>query len=320
MRFRYVPLIAAIAWAGWLAAAPGGQEPAKKDQASAPASAPAKKEYVGSDTCAGCHDEIHTSFRKNAHIILETNKRRGWAGKACESCHGPGSVHSETAAAEDILSPKNMTPAAIDQMCLSCHKNQQTQVGRIQSGHARNSVACTSCHNVHKTGEEASARRFRTAAGVNQNCRQCHMDVWASFQKPHRHPLPEGAMSCTGCHNPHASFLNRNMRLASGQQPGCFQCHSNKRGPFVFEHAPVRNEPCTICHEPHGSANPRMMIRHEVANLCLECHSNIQSPPRATTAGGVAIATHDLRLPRWRNCTACHQKVHGSNVNGALLR
>lgn len=146
------------------------------------------------------------------------------------------------------------------------------------------------------------------------------MDVWASFQKPHRHPLPEGAMSCTGCHNPHASFLNRNMRLTSGQQPGCFQCHSNKRGPFVFEHAPVRNEPCTICHEPHGSANPRMMIRHEVANLCLECHSNIQSPPRATTAGGVAIATHDLRQPRWRNCTACHQKVHGSNVNGALLR
>lgn len=319
MRFRYVPLIAAIAWAGWLAAAPGGQEPARKAQAPAAASA-AKKEYIGSDTCAGCHDEIHTNLKKNAHTILETNKRRGWEGKACESCHGPGSVHAESTSADDILSPKNMTPAAIDQMCLACHKNQQTHVGRIQSGHARNSVACTSCHNVHKTGEQASARQFQRASGVNQNCRQCHMDVWASFQKPHRHPLPEGAMSCTGCHNPHASFISRNQRLVSGQQPGCFQCHSDKRGPFVFEHAPVRNEPCTICHEAHGSANPRMMTRHEVANLCLECHSNIQSPPQATTAGGIAIATHDLRQPRWRNCTACHQKVHGSNVNGAMLR
>lgn len=316
MTFRYVPLIGAIAMAGWLAATPGAQEPANKAQAPAAA----KKEYVGSETCAGCHDEIRSNFTKNAHAILETNKRRGWEGKACESCHGPGSVHAESTSADDILSPKNMTPAAVDQMCLACHKNQQTQVGRIQSGHARNSVACTSCHNVHKTGEEASARQFRRASGVNQNCRQCHMDVWASFQKPHRHPLPEGAMSCTGCHNPHASFINRSMRLASGQQPGCFQCHSDKRGPFVFEHAPARNEPCTICHEAHGSANPRMMTRHEVGILCLECHSNIQSPPQATTAGGIAIATHDLRQPRWRNCTACHQKVHGSNVNGAMLR
>ncbi len=196
MKSRYLPLFAALAWAGWTAAATQSQPPAGKEPAPAKA-VQQKKEYVGSEACAGCHDEIHTNFKKNAHILLETAKGRGWEGKACESCHGPGSVHAESTSAEDILTPKNMSPAAIDQMRLACHRNQETQVGRIQSGHARNSVPCTSCHNVHKTGEESSARQFRRPAGVNRNCQGCHMDVWASFQKPHRHPLPEGAMSCT---------------------------------------------------------------------------------------------------------------------------
>ena len=95
MKIRYLPLIAAFAWAAWPVAARQGREPAKKEQAPAAAATQAKKEYVGSDTCAGCHDEIHTNFKKNAHIILETTRSRGWEGKACESCHGPGSVHAE---------------------------------------------------------------------------------------------------------------------------------------------------------------------------------------------------------------------------------
>jgi predicted CXXCH cytochrome family protein len=32
------------------------------------------------------------------------------------------------------------------------------------------------------------------------------------------------------------------------------------------------------CHQPHGSANPRMLTRHEVRFVCLECHSNLPTP------------------------------------------
>lgn len=319
MRFRLLPLTAALVFAAWTAGARQDAKPQEK-AAEAKSAAPAKKEYVGSETCAGCHDEISTHFKKTRHAVLDTNKKRGWETKACESCHGPGSVHAETNAAADIRSPKQMTAAAIDAMCLSCHKNQPTHVGRITSSHSRNGVACTSCHNMHKQGAESTSEQYRKASGINKACANCHMDVWAAFQKPHRHKLPEGAMSCTGCHNPHASFLGPNMRLAGGHEPGCFSCHADKRGPFVFEHAPVKNEPCSTCHEPHGSVNPRMLTRASVTNLCLECHSNIQSPPKATTLGGVPPAIHDLRLPRWQNCTICHQKVHGSNVNKAMVR
>jgi DmsE family decaheme c-type cytochrome len=313
-----VLLAAAVAWAGQ------DQKKASAEQAKPAASeASKKKEAVGSETCSGCHDEIHAALKKNAHWILETKvKGRGGEGQSCESCHGPGSIHAETNSAEDIQSPKRMTPAAIDAMCLKCHQNKPTQVGRLTGGHARNQVPCTACHSIHQKGPESLGAKFKTVSGVNAACAGCHPGIWAAFQKPYHHRVPEGAMACTGCHNPHggSTTWGRNMRMANASDPGCFKCHSDKRGPFLYDHAPVRNEPCTTCHEPHGSINPRMLTRRDVAQLCLECHSNIQTVTNTTAAGGIPPAFHDISNPRYRNCTVCHQKIHGSHANRNLLR
>jgi len=159
-------------------------------------------------------------------------------------------------------------------------------------------------------------------ADVNKMCAACHQSVWADFQRPYKHRLPEGAMSCVGCHNPHGSGAET-QRVAFANEPGCFRCHGEMRGPFTYEHAPVRLEGCMACHEPHGSANPRMLIRHEVRFVCLECHSNLVSNPPAAghqTLGGTPPSFHDLRNPRYQNCTVCHVKIHGSYVDGTLLR
>ncbi len=181
-----------ILLAAALVAAAGGS--AQQQQQKDP---PKKKEYVGSETCAGCHEEAQASFKKNAHISLETNKKRGWQEKACESCHGPGSVHAETNEAKDILSPKQMAPAAVDALCLGCHKNQMTQVGRLQSGHARNAVACTSCHNVHKTGAESSAVQLSKASGINKNCAELPREFDDGLQQA---PSSQGARGRDGLH------------------------------------------------------------------------------------------------------------------------
>lgn len=276
--------------------------------------------YAGSETCATCHEDITKGFAKNRHASLDTNKGRGWTTRACEGCHGPGAKHAESASADDIRQPVKMGAKDSEKICLGCHLNQHTQMGRLTSGHARNAVACVACHNVHATGEQSSAVMFRKAAGINQKCGSCHTDVWASFQKPHHHKLPEGAMSCIDCHNPHGSNQPQLLKTAFGPQSGCFRCHADKRGPFTFEHVVVRTEKCSACHEPHGSANPRMLTRAQVANQCLECHSNIQSPSPTGIVGGVPTAFHDLRSSRFRNCTICHQKIHGSHVSRALLR
>jgi DmsE family decaheme c-type cytochrome len=152
-------------------------------------------------------------------------------------------------------------------------------------------------------------------------CTSCHVSTSTDFQRPHTHQLGAGKMSCVDCHNPHGTILAKSMQTASANEPGCFKCHGDKRGPFVHEHAPVRFESCATCHEPHGSANPRMLTRAEVRFQCLECHSNTAtSVAKADTIGGPATAFHDMRSPRYRNCTICHVKIHGSNVDRTLLR
>ena len=289
---------------------PGAPAPAPPPAATQPA------EYVGSLACQMCHEDISNAFQKNPHHQVETGNKHGWATRACESCHGPGSKHADSASAADIRQPAKLKPADADKICLTCHLNQPTHVGRINSSHARNQVSCTACHSIHKNGPNGLVARKQ--ADINKLCAGCHADVWASFQRPYKHRLPEGAMSCVDCHNPHGSFLPRSIQTVSANEPGCFKCHGDKAGPFTYEHAPVRLEGCTACHQPHGSANPRMLTRHEVRFVCLECHSNLPTP--AATLGTVPPATHDLRAPRFQNCNLCHQKVHGSYVSRDFLK
>ena len=292
-------------------------KPAEEAKPAGPAT------YVGSEACAACHDDLFKAFARNPHQVVEKVKARGWQGKACESCHGPGSKHAESVSPDDIINPAKLDAAKADRACLKCHLNQPSQANRILSVHARNDVSCVSCHTMHKHGPGGVEPGFapRKPAAINKQCASCHSPVWAEFQRPHRHKLNENAMSCVDCHNPHGSFLPKLQKTASANEASCLKCHGDKRGPFVFEHAPVRLEGCKTCHEPHGSANPKMLTRHEVRFQCLECHANVgAAAARSGTLGGVPPAIHDLRSPRFRNCTVCHMKVHGSQVNRALLR
>ena len=127
-------------------------------------------------------------------------------------------------------------------------------------------------------------------------------------------------MSCVDCHNPHGSFRPARAQMFAVNEPGCFRCHGDKRGPFTFEHAPVRFEGCGSCHELHGSANPRMLTRQVVQYVCLECHANLPTINRTGAIGVAPPSFHDLRSPVFQNCTVCHQKIHGSHVDRNLLR
>jgi DmsE family decaheme c-type cytochrome len=273
---------------------------------------------AGSDKCAACHDEISKAFDKNPHHAVETDKHEGHAGFACEACHGPGAKHVDSLAAADIRNPAKLSSAGQNRLCLSCHLNERTPLGQVAGGHAKDGPGCVTCHSVH--GADNKPMLVKKAPEVNALCAGCHQTVWADFQRPYKHRLPEGAMSCVDCHNPHGSSLFEMQRVSFANEPGCYRCHGNLRGPFTYEHAPVRLEGCAACHEPHGSANPRMLTRHEVRFVCLECHSNIQVPSASAKLGGVPPAFHDLRNPLFQNCTVCHVKIHGSYVDGTLQR
>lgn len=275
------------------------------------AAVPPKNEYVSSATCSACHEDLAKKFSRNPHQILETSSKKGWKDQSCESCHGPGQAHVDAGDGSKTFAFAKVSAREVSKNCLTCHAKTEAHAGGPTSLHGKNQLACTDCHSVHQPKET----RHLLAEQSDQLCISCHKETQAAFAKPFRHRLQEGAIRCVDCHAPHGGLNPRQMKTAHGNEAACGRCHSDKRGPFAFEHAAMRLEGCMSCHEPHGSVNPKMLVRSQQHLLCLECHS---TAPNILASQPPAF--HDLRSARFQNCTTCHLKVHGSNVNRFLLR
>ena len=294
-----------------------------------------QNDYVGSETCRACHDAQFNSVASTKHGKLENLS--SWKGKVvgCESCHGPGKEHVEAGGDKTkIVVFKNLNPKTVSETCLSCHAGKENHNNFRRGDHWRNNVGCTDCHTAHgpslthqKTDSitlvgDATRQNPRDATvamlrrSEPQLCISCHNETKAQFSKPFRHKVLEGAMKCSDCHNPHGGFENKQTRLAAGADASCVKCHTDKQGPFVFEHAPLKLEGCSACHTPHGSANPKMLKRAQVRQLCLECHSGITDQLADGPQGG----PHNQTSIRSQNCTICHSAIHGSNANKDFFR
>lgn len=243
---------------------------------------------------------------------------------------------AEALAARLSYSLKRLSPKDISARCLSCHQKDEKQGLFRRSRHLGAGVACTECHDPHliigniprgegvarpsaaletyfsvpkRSFEHDWAANRLLREGQPQLCYSCHRDVEAQFQLPVRHRVNEGLVKCTDCHNPHGSLTPREIN-ATGSE-ACYRCHIGKRGPFVYEHGPIRVEGCTGCHTPHGSINLHLLKRRRESQLCLECHvapqsTNVPHPRVAFTPTG--------------ECTQCHIEIHGSNYQRQFLR
>lgn len=269
--------------------------------------------YAGSEACQACHEDIYNHYAATAHHVTETSTRYHESTKGCESCHGPGQEHVDAGGdPEKIFNPRGKPPRVANERCLTCHQHQEERHNFRQSEHGLSQVACIDCHSVHPP---KPTEHLLVSPGAAL-CYQCHGEVRQQFQRPFHHRVHEKGMNCTDCHNPHGGFnLAQTRDLAGGTDPICLKCHTEKQGPFVFEHAPVKLEGCVICHTPHGSNNPKLLKRSLVQQLCLECHANTPG-----IFGPEPPAFHDIRSPRFQNCTSCHVKIHGSNVSPIFLQ
>lgn len=277
---------------------------ADRQQHAAPAAASSTAQYVGSDTCKTCHEDLYKkNFEETPHF-----KTTLAGGHGCESCHGPGSEHVEGGGdVSKIVSFKTLSKQDVNARCLSCHGDNQKQKHFASSMHASNSVDCLDCHSPHKAKEE----QHLLVQSEPQLCFGCHVTAKADFSKPYHHRVNEGLVECGDCHNVHGTTTLRQVRALPSGDAVCFKCHADKQGPFVFEHVPVKTEGCSSCHTPHGSTNPRLLRVSQVNLLCLQCHTfPVQGP---------SGPSHN-QSAKYQACTMCHINIHGSNASNVFFK
>lgn len=175
------------------------------------------------------------------------------------------------------------------------------------SVHQARDLACSDCHNPMA---KFSASGLMAKASVSETCFNCHGQQRTEFRKRSHMPLPEGKMSCSDCHNPHGS-ITRSLLRTDSVNTLCYDCHAEKRGPFLWEHAPVRRD-CLSCHLPHGSSHESLLV---VARpfLCQQCHANVSHPANLVTAANLPLGAMPDERAANRSCSNCHAQIHGSN-------
>ena len=270
----------------------------------------------GADSCLMCHrrSEKVMDLFKGPHGIANSSKSP-MAGLQCESCHGPMGNHNRGGNEPMIAFGKNATLAADKQnsVCLSCHQDDKRM--NWNGGHHDNSdVACASCHNIHSAEDPVMSKLTEV-----QVCTECHSKQKVDMNKRSSHPMDWNQMTCTDCHNPHGTSTDADL-IKPTLNDTCYSCHAEKRGPKLWEHAPV-TENCANCHNLHGSVNDAM-LKTRAPQLCQQCHANdghasnayLGNTGQGSTVGGNAFTGA-------RSCLNCHNQVHGSNhPSGKLLQ
>jgi predicted CXXCH cytochrome family protein len=171
-------------------------------------------EFVGSEDCTLCHEDIGRNFSNTPHARLLFDDDTG-LDMGCESCHGPGSLHSMEGEGRHLIHNPGRSPEA----CLQCHLDVQGQFALPHShptgGHL---TACIDCHDPHGDSDADLLAEGILMPEV-ASCAECHPAQAGPFVFEHE-AMREG---CSACHNPHGSVNEKLLTVRNASL--CLQCH-----------------------------------------------------------------------------------------------
>ena len=173
-------------------------------------------DYVGTDTCAFCHERIGRAFPYTDHARLHiTGDAERLDGQGCEMCHGAGSLHVEAGGGRGV---HIINPRTNPETCYHCHTEIRTWFN-LQYHHPlrEGRISCINCHDSHGiTIYRSQGTLIASGQGV---CAECHREQ----ARPHvfeHEALREG---CVTCHQVHGSIGEK--LLVASDNNLCLRCH-----------------------------------------------------------------------------------------------
>ncbi|MBZ0155254.1 MAG: DmsE family decaheme c-type cytochrome [Alphaproteobacteria bacterium] len=268
--------------------------------------------FVGAAVCKNCHEPYYNSYMESLHAKKEIPNSPA-TKQECETCHGPAVKHLEAGGGRGsgrLNFGKSADAEMKSSKCLSCHGDSKHLASWNLSKHQSAGVSCDKCHEVH-------GNKYRNLkASEPELCYGCHRDIRFEANKQSHHPIREGKVSCSACHNSHGSFGEKMIKADSVNEL-CYKCHADKRGPYMWEHPPVE-ENCMSCHTAHGSNHSKLLVS-KTPQLCQSCHDWSRHPGTPYTKADAftsSIGAAPSNKLVSRNCQNCHTNIHGSNGPG----
>jgi predicted CXXCH cytochrome family protein len=173
--------------------------------------------FVGSDRCAGCHEEVAQGFMTATHSWIQGHGENA-VEVGCESCHGPGSLHVSSGGEFHTI----VNPGVSPETCFQCHQDKQGEF-RLPHRHSvqDGQVSCSDCHSPHSG--DAIPGGDLAHASQNETCFNCH----SAQRGPHVFEHEAMREGCTSCHSPHGS-VNEKMLKVRGNNL-CLTCHTQQQ-------------------------------------------------------------------------------------------
>jgi hypothetical protein len=247
-------------------------------------------QYVGVDTCKGCHAQVYDNWSKTGHAqffkeMVDTNAEGEYAQlgfNVCAKCHTAGyypitkeSTHGwwDTFINVLKLDPKKDFADKVAQAKPGTYDSLDPKLKTVSN------ITCESCHGpggIHAASPNKENMAFN--AGPSGSCNQCHNDG-------HFHVKGEQLENAR-----HAQAGN--LTAANGRAE-CARCHSG--GGFIDflagkpadqQRNQVSELGCPACHDPHKNANfaqlrivgqpkdiPVEVNDAGLSAVCMECHN-----------------------------------------------
>ncbi len=106
---------------------------------------------------------------------------------------------------------------------------------------------------------------------------------------------------CDACHT---DKNGKSAKLKMEMPKLCYSCHTDyEKNDFI--HGPVAAGACTLCHSPHESPNPRLLITSTINELCTMCH---------TEKGDMLKSGENIHPPVKDSCINCHDPHSEKNL------
>jgi len=236
-----------------------------------------------STKCIECHEE--KSKGKSVHSAI---------AMGCTSCH-------EIRVNKDVTRVK-LTTTTAHALCLTCHSDKDAaQIkGHVHEPAVRD---CLKCHDPH-TAENKNQLLKPTSGEKKDNlCLTCHTQGTNVPEKGSRHAALDSG--CDTCHTTHKvgekGKQEFDYHLTKAVPALCVDCHDVKDAALIKAHQgqPFGTATCTQCHDPHQSAQPKLMVRFThppfADKSCDTCHAPAKD-------GKVVLTNADTKAL----CVMCH--------------